>query len=55
MAIKKETVDDLLKDVDPKKVFSSEGLLSEIKKALAERMLNAEMDQKSGSPAGRQS
>jgi len=45
MAIKNEIVDELLKDVDPKKVFSSEGLLSEIKKALAERMLNAEMDQ----------
>jgi len=45
MAIKKELVDELLKDVDPKAVFSSEGLLSEIKKALAERMLNAEMDQ----------
>ena len=45
MAIKKEIVDELLKDVDPKAVFSSEGLLSEIKKALAERMLNAELDQ----------
>jgi putative transposase len=45
MAIKNELVDELLKDTDPKKVFSSEGLLSEIKKALAERMLNAEMDQ----------
>jgi hypothetical protein len=41
MAIKNEIVDELLKDVDPKKVFSSEGLLSDIKKALAERMLNA--------------
>jgi len=45
MAIKNEIVDELLKDVDPKKVFSSEGLLAEIKKALAERMLNAELDQ----------
>ena len=45
MAIKNELVDELLKDADPKKVFSSEGLLAEIKKALAERMLNAEMDQ----------
>jgi putative transposase len=45
MAIKNEIVDELLKDVDPKKVFSSEGLLVEIKKALAERILNAEMDQ----------
>ena len=31
MAIKNEIVDELLKDVDPKKVFSSEGLLSDIK------------------------
>jgi len=45
MAIKKEIVDELLKDVDPKAVFSSEGLMAELKKALAERMLNAEMDQ----------
>ena len=45
MAIKKEIVDELLKGVDPKAVFSSEGLLSEIKKALAERMLNAELAQ----------
>ena len=43
--IKNELVDALLKDADPKKVFSSEGLLSDIKKALAERMLNAELDQ----------
>lgn len=44
MAIKKELVDELLKDVDPKEVFASEGLMAELKKALAERMLNAEMD-----------
>lgn len=43
--IKNELVDELLKGADPKKVFSSEGLLTDIKKALAERMLNAEMDQ----------
>ena len=41
MAIKKELVDELLKDADPKKVFGSEGLLDDIKKALAERMLSA--------------
>jgi putative transposase len=45
MAIKNEIVDELLKGADPKKVFSSEGLMAEIKKALAERMLNAELDQ----------
>ena len=44
MAIKKELVDELLKGADPKAVFSSDGLLAEIKKALAERMLNAELD-----------
>jgi hypothetical protein len=33
-----------LKDKDPKTMFSSEGLLGELKKALAERVLNAEMD-----------
>src|SRR6516164_5506836 len=44
MPIKNEIVDELLKDVDPKRVFSAEGLLSDIKKALAERMLNAELD-----------
>jgi putative transposase len=44
MAIKKEILDELLKDKDPKKMFSSDGLLGELKKALAERVLNAEMD-----------
>ena len=44
MAIKKEILDELLKDRDPKKLFSSDGLLGELKKALAERILNAEMD-----------
>lgn len=44
MAVKKELVDELLKDADPKKVFGSEGLLDDIKKALAERMLSAELD-----------
>ena len=59
MAIKKELVDELLKDADPKKVFGSEGLLDQIKKALAERMLNAELDEhlagesaEADSPAG---
>jgi putative transposase len=44
MAIKNEILDELLKDKDPKTVFTSEGLLGELKKALAERVLNAEMD-----------
>ena len=33
-----------MKDKDPKTIFTSEGLLGELKKALAERVLNAEMD-----------
>ncbi len=44
MAIKKEILDELLRDKDPKTMFSSDGLLGELKKALAERVLNAEMD-----------
>ncbi len=35
MAIKKERGEELLKDADPKAVFSFEGLLSETEKALA--------------------
>lgn len=45
MPIKNEIVEELLKGADPKKVFSCDGLLDEIKKALAERMLNAELDE----------
>jgi len=45
MAIKKETLDELLKGQDPKQVFSSAGLMGELKKAIADRILNAEMDQ----------
>jgi len=44
MAIKNEILAELLKDKDPKTIFSSEGLLGELKRALAERILNAEMD-----------
>ncbi len=44
MEIRKKLMDELLKDVDPKQVFASEGLMTGLKKALAERMLNAEMD-----------
>ena len=44
MANKNELVDELLKGADPKKVFAFEGLMAEIKKALVERMLNAELD-----------
>lgn len=37
-------LDALLKDRDPRKVFDSDGLLGDLKKALADRMLDAEMD-----------
>src|SRR3989337_4482896 len=41
---KPELLDALLKGQDPKTVLSSQGLFGELKKALAERILNAEMD-----------
>ena len=44
MAIKKDMLDDLLAGRDPKAVFSKDGLFDELKKALAERVLNAELD-----------
>src|SRR3954470_8136685 len=43
MAIKKGTLDELLSGRDPKEVFSKDGLFDELKKALAERVLNAEL------------
>ena len=39
-----ELLDRLLAGRDPKTVLESEGLIGELKKALAERMLNAELD-----------
>jgi putative transposase len=44
MAIKKETLDDLLAGSEGKDPFGKDGLLDELKKALAERVLNAELD-----------
>lgn len=44
MAIKKEVVDELLAEAEGKDVFGKDGLFDDLKKALAERMLNAEMD-----------
>ena len=44
MAIKKDTLDQLLSGRDPKEVFSKDGLFDELKKALAERVFNAELD-----------
>ena len=45
MAIKKGTLDELLSGRDPQQVFSKDGLFDELKKALAERVLNAELDE----------
>src|SRR5215207_6845321 len=45
MAIKKGTLDELLSGRDPNEVFSKDGLFDELKKALAERVLNAELDE----------
>ena len=39
-----ELLDELLEGQDPAKVLQSDGLLGDLKKALAERMLNAELD-----------
>ena len=45
MAIKKDLLDQLLAGRDPKEVFNKDGLFDELKKALAERILNAEIDE----------
>jgi putative transposase len=44
MAIKKDVLDQLLAGRDPAKVFTDGGLVDELKKALANRVLNAELD-----------
>lgn len=44
MAIEKEVLDQLLAGRDPATVFGEDGLLDELKKALSERVLNAELD-----------
>jgi putative transposase len=43
-ALSAELLDELLEGQDPAKVLQSDGLLGDLKKALAERMLNAELD-----------
>ncbi len=42
--ISTELLDELLSGRDPTKVLSSDGLMGDLKKALAERILQAEMD-----------
>ena len=44
MAIEKELLDQLLAGRDPNEVFAKDGLLDDLKKALSERILNAELD-----------
>ena len=48
-------LDQLLAGADPKSAFAKDGLLDELKKALAERALNAEIDHhlETGEPDGR--
>ena len=45
MAIEKGLLDQLLAGRDPSEVFSKDGLLDDLKKALSERILNAELDE----------
>jgi hypothetical protein len=42
MAIDKELLDQLLSGRDPNEVFAKDGLLDDLKKALSERILNAD-------------
>lgn len=44
MAIDKDVLDQLLAGRDPQELFAKNGLLDELKKALSERMLSAELD-----------
>jgi putative transposase len=41
MAMRKDTLDQLLDGRDPKEVFNKDGLFDELKKALAERVRRA--------------
>jgi len=45
MAIDKELLDQLLAGRDPNEVFTKDGLLDDLKKALSERILDAELDE----------
>ena len=44
MAIRKQTLDELLDGVDSGEIFAKGGLIDQLKKRLAERALNAELD-----------
>jgi putative transposase len=45
MAIEKDLLDQLLAGRDPNAVFAKDGLLDDLKKALSERILSAELDE----------
>ena len=45
MAIEKDVLDQLLAGRNPKDIFSKDGLVDELKKALSERILNTELDE----------
>jgi putative transposase len=45
LAIEKGLLDQLLAGHDPDQVFAKDGLLDDLKKALSERILNAELDE----------
>ncbi len=53
MAIKKELLDQLLAGRDPQDLFAKGGLVDDLKKALTERLLNAELDEDLVGDAGR--
>ena len=48
MAIDKALLDQLLAGRDPRELFAKDGLLDDLKKALSERILNAELDEHLG-------
>ena len=52
MVIEKEVLEQLLAGLDPTTVFSQDGLIDELKKALSERVLNAELDRHLDTEAG---
>ena len=52
MVIEKEVLEQLLAGRDPATVFSQDGLIDELKKALSERVLNAELDRHLDTEAG---
>ena len=52
MVIEKEVLEQLLAGRDPATVFSQDGLIDELKKALSEQVLNAELDRHLDTDAG---